>query len=154
MWKPTGSPAFQRALSRAAAMIARGQPLGRLLAAASTLLGRNPAALRRLGCDAAALVRLCRETLAGRYRRLPRRALLAALAALVYLVDPLDLVPDAVPVIGLLDDALVLTWVVRQIQRDIDAFLAWEAEWGNAVDVDGTAVPLDAMALPAGGRQA
>jgi uncharacterized membrane protein YkvA (DUF1232 family) len=150
MWKPVDSRVFRRYLGRAAAMIAKGQPLGRLIAAASALLGRNPAALRRLGRDATALVRMCREVLTGHYREVPRRTLVAAVAALIYMVDPLDLIPDVLPAIGLLDDAFVLAWVVRQVRRDIDTFLVWEAEWGHAVDVDATAVPLDALPLPAG----
>ena len=42
-------------------------------------------------------------------------------AALLYCLDPLDLVPDFVPVLGWLDDiavvTLVLTWVQDQLQR-------------------------------------
>lgn len=131
--------------------MAGDRPLGRLLASAGALLGRHPAALRRVGSDAAALLRLAREALAGHYRKLPKRSLVAAVAALLYLVDPLDLIPDVLPAVGLLDDAMVFAWVVRQIRRDLDAFVAWEREWGGAVDVDGAEVvtPPDGE-LPAG----
>jgi len=129
--------------------VAGDRPLGRLLASAGALLGRHPAALRRVGSDAAALLRLAREALAGHYRKLPKRSLVAAVAALLYLVDPLDLIPDVLPAIGLLDDAMVFAWVVRQIRRDLDAFLVWEREWGGAVDVDGAeVVPFPTAALP------
>jgi uncharacterized membrane protein YkvA (DUF1232 family) len=128
------------------------RPVGRLLAAASALLGRNPAALRRVRSDAAAVVRMAREALGGRYRRAPKRALAAALAALVYLVNPLDLLPDVLPLLGWLDDAAMLAWVARQIRHDIDVFLAWEREWGGAIDVD--VVEVAPPALPEGsGRE-
>jgi len=117
--------------------VTEGRPLGRLLGAATALLGRNPAALQRVKRDATALLRMTREVYSGHYRRVPKRSIIAALATLIYLVDPIDLIPDLLPALGFLDDAVVLTWVVRQIRRDIDAFLTWEKEWGGAIDVEG-----------------
>ena len=147
-----GKAAFPRALRWATAVVAGNRPVGRLLAAAGALLGRNPAALRAVRTDAAAVIRMARETLARRYRRLPRRTLIAGLAALAYLVNPLDLLPDVLPLLGWLDDAALITWVARQIRRDIDAFTAWEREWGGAIDVAGEEVAAAdaAAALPRG----
>lgn len=152
MSMPPGFSAFRRAVKRATATVAGGRPLGRLLGAATALLGRNPTALHRVARDAMALVRMIREVLAGHYRLVPKRTVIAALAALIYLVDPIDLIPDVLPALGLLDDAVVFTWVVRQIRRDIDAFLVWEKEWGGAIDVDGEEVAATAtvVALPDG----
>jgi len=145
---------WTRAVRQAVATVSGNRPLGRLLSAASALLGRDPSALRAIREDAAALVRLARETIAGRYRRIPKGTVAAVLAALIYLVNPLDLVPDLVPGLGLLDDAVVVAWVIRQVRRDLDAFLAWEREWGGAIDADGVEVepPGHAPALPGTGR--
>jgi len=144
---------FARAVRRATATVIGNRPLGRVLVAASALLGRNPAALRAVRRDAAALVRMARETVARRYHRVPKGSIIAGLAALVYLVNPLDLLPDLLPALGLVDDAVVITWVVRQVRRDLDAFLAWEREWGGAIDVDGSEVAAsgETPALPPGG---
>jgi uncharacterized membrane protein YkvA (DUF1232 family) len=35
--------------------------------------------------------------------------------AVTYLVSPLDLVPDRIPVLGRLDDAVVVTWALRRL---------------------------------------
>jgi uncharacterized membrane protein YkvA (DUF1232 family) len=140
-----GTSVIRRAVRQAVAIVTGKRPLGRLLAAAVALLGRNPVALRAVRADAAAIVRMAREVLARRYRQAPKRTLVAALAALVYLVNPLDLLPDLLPVLGWLDDAVVFTWVARQIRRDIDAFLVWEREWGGAIDVEGTEVSQPAL---------
>ena len=51
--------------------------------------------------------------------RTPRRVKVALGGLLLYLVSPIDLIPDFVPVVGSLDDvvvtALVLRWAGRQI---------------------------------------
>ena len=45
------------------------------------------------------------------------------LAALVYLCEPEDLIPDEVPVLGYVDDAIMIELVVRELRPEIDAFL-------------------------------
>jgi len=66
------------------------------------------------------LVRLVRALLAD--RGTPRSARLALVGLLVYLLSPLDLIPDFVPVIGAVDDlivaAVVLHWVGRRVGLD------------------------------------
>lgn len=55
--------------------------------------------------------------------RCPRRAKILFCAALAYLAMPFDLVPDFIPVIGLLDDAVIvpgLVWLaLRSIPKDV-----------------------------------
>lgn len=63
-------------------------------------------------------------------RRVPRRAKLALGFAMVWVVSPIDLIPEFVPVVGPLDDivvvALVLRYAARQVPRPV--FLeAWPA---------------------------
>ncbi|OYW05458.1 MAG: hypothetical protein B7Z61_06135 [Acidobacteria bacterium 37-71-11] len=134
-------PFVRRAVRRAAALLARRVPLGRLLTAAAAALRRPGRPLGVLAGDAAALVRMVRATVAGRYHRLPRRTLVAAVAGLLYLVNPFDLIPDFVPVIGLADDVAVLAWVIRRVRKDLDEYLAWEAAEGGVIDVVPTPVP-------------
>jgi uncharacterized membrane protein YkvA (DUF1232 family) len=49
--------------------------------------------------------------------RVPRPSRLALWALLGYLVSPIDLVPDFVPVAGQIDDALLLALVLRHLVR-------------------------------------
>jgi uncharacterized membrane protein YkvA (DUF1232 family) len=49
--------------------------------------------------------------------RVPRRRKLLLGAALGYLVMPIDLVPDFIPVAGQLDDAIVVALALRAIAR-------------------------------------
>jgi uncharacterized membrane protein YkvA (DUF1232 family) len=74
--------------------------------------GRRPEARALAGFipDCVVLVhRLLRD------RRVPRRRKLLLVGLLGYLVLPFDLVPDFIPVIGQLDDAIVLALVLRHL---------------------------------------
>ncbi|HJQ97936.1 MAG TPA: DUF1232 domain-containing protein [Candidatus Polarisedimenticolaceae bacterium] len=76
---------------------------------------------------ARAFGRMIKATLDRRYPNFPWRTALGLVGGFAYLVFPLDVLPDALLPIGLLDDAAVLAFVVRMIKKDVDAFRAWEA---------------------------
>ena len=81
---------------------------------ALVLAGRrtDAAALARFVPDCVVLVRrLLRDP------RVPRRSRLVLGAVLAYLVSPIDLVPDVVPVAGQLDDAVILALALRHLIR-------------------------------------
>jgi hypothetical protein len=44
------------------------------------------------------------------------------LAALAYVCDPEDLIPDDLPGIGLLDDAVMIELVLRELRHEFDAY--------------------------------
>ena len=44
------------------------------------------------------------------------------LGALVYFCDPEDLIPDHIPGLGFLDDAIYVEIVIRELKSEIDAF--------------------------------
>jgi uncharacterized membrane protein YkvA (DUF1232 family) len=48
---------------------------------------------------------------------------LLALGALLYLVSPIDLIPDAIPIIGLTDDAGVIMAAAGKIADDLKKYL-------------------------------
>jgi uncharacterized membrane protein YkvA (DUF1232 family) len=73
------------------------------------------------------LPRLVRSTLFGRYAGLSRGRLLMMAVAVVYIVSPVDLVPELfVPLLGLVDDAFVLAWLAGAVLLETERYLAWE----------------------------
>jgi uncharacterized membrane protein YkvA (DUF1232 family) len=76
--------------------------------------------------------RLLRAQLAGRFCA-PPDSFLMVVAAVVYFVSPFDLIPDSIPVLGLVDDASVLTCVARSNITLISNFRKWEILSGNAL---------------------
>jgi uncharacterized membrane protein YkvA (DUF1232 family) len=132
---------FRRALRRAAGLVMSNQRVGRLLTAASAALRGRGGALGAVRRDAQALARMGREAVAGRYRALPKRSLVAIIAGLLYFLDPLDMIPDFLPFFGFADDAAVLLWVATRVRKDLDAFLQWEMGQGPVIDVEPVATP-------------
>jgi uncharacterized membrane protein YkvA (DUF1232 family) len=60
------------------------------------------------------------------YRQASNDALLWVVTALNYLIDPLDLIPDMAPFLGLVDDAIVVAHVVGKTRKTLDEFMIWE----------------------------
>jgi uncharacterized membrane protein YkvA (DUF1232 family) len=75
--------------------------------------------------DFRALVRLVVAYARGNYRDIPVDAMAVVVGGLLYVVSPIDLIPDTLPG-GLLDDAAVIAWVVKTVREELDDFRAWE----------------------------
>lgn len=81
--------------------------------------------------------RLLRSYATGRYRDIPWSSLLSIVAAVIYFVMPLDLIPDFILALGLIDDAALLAWILSSLKNDIDHFIEWEqAQLEDANDGD------------------
>lgn len=70
--------------------------------------------------------RMANAYASGKYRSIPWKAVMTVLAAIIYFLNPLDLIPDFVPLMGLTDDFGVLLWVYNSISTEVDKFLVWE----------------------------
>ena len=46
---------------------------------------------------------------------------------LVYLISPLDFIPDWIPVIGVFDDIALLAFAMPMLIAEAEKFVAWEA---------------------------
>ncbi len=54
--------------------------------------------------------------------RLPHQEATRVLHALAYFAEPDDLIPDHIPGLGFLDDAIMIELVVRELKHEIDAY--------------------------------
>jgi uncharacterized membrane protein YkvA (DUF1232 family) len=72
------------------------------------------------------MLRLVRAHHRGEYNQVPDNALLWVVAALSYLIDPFDLIPDKTPFLGFVDDATVVEFVADRTRQTLDDFMAWK----------------------------
>ena len=70
---------------------------------------------------------LLKDWYMGNYTKIPFRMVASIAGAMLYLVSPLDVVPDWIPFGGLLDDALVLAAIFTLSRSDLDAYAEWAA---------------------------
>ncbi|GAB3459951.1 YkvA family protein [Kineococcus endophyticus] len=100
----------------------RGQPAA--LRAAPALDARTTLRLRLLPW-------MVRDAAAGRWRGQGRRRLAAAALGTVYLLSPVDAVPELwTPVLGLLDDGLVAAFVAASVRSATADYVRWGGRRG------------------------
>jgi uncharacterized membrane protein YkvA (DUF1232 family) len=120
---------FQAALQKASRIL--GKP-GRLFLLLVTMVRKLNHTEFTKGDSALAkekfftLGRLLRAYAQGEYREIPWKSLLLIVAAILYFINPIDVIPDLMPLVGLTDDFAVLFMVYKSIGADIEKFLDWE----------------------------
>ncbi|PJJ48669.1 uncharacterized membrane protein YkvA (DUF1232 family) [Hymenobacter chitinivorans DSM 11115] len=72
------------------------------------------------------LFRLIKTSVSGEYTGLPTPTIIAAVAVVIYFLSPIDLIPDFIPVLGLLDDVALVAWFTSTLTGEMDKFKEWE----------------------------
>lgn len=85
-------------------------------------LGQAPGALQKFVNQTMLLVSLVGDYRKGLYREIPWYTVATAVAALIYFLSPLDLIPDFIPFFGQIDDAIVVALAVKAVQEDLKKY--------------------------------
>ncbi len=70
--------------------------------------------------------RMVKAFVKGEYDGITTLNVTMLLAGLLYLVLPIDIVPDFLVGVGLLDDIAILTWIHSKLTTEIEEFKTWE----------------------------
>ncbi len=98
----------------------------RLLEASRKKSEKHAGIVRALWTDFWTIWRFVRAWRDGEYQKVPWKSIILAIAGLLYFLDPIDIIPDFIPVIGYLDDGVVLAFVAKAIHSDLEKFREWE----------------------------
>ena len=94
-----------------------------IVAAAEELLAEAPAAgAPNFILDRLERLRLMIQMLSDVEWRLPHTDASRVLSALAYFAEPEDLIPDSIPGLGFLDDAIMIELVVRELKHEVEAY--------------------------------
>lgn len=65
----------------------------------------------------------------GRYKKVPAVVMLGTAAIIAYLVSPIDLVPDNIPILGFIDDALIINLVIELcVDKELERYRTWREQ--------------------------
>ncbi len=88
----------------------------------------NKGKLQRYLDDAVILFSLLKDYANGNYREVPFNVIAAIGGALLYVLSPIDLIPDFIPIIGYLDDAAVVAFCLNLIEKDLISYKIWKKQ--------------------------
>lgn len=93
--------------------------------------GMTPGLWRRLWRDLRLLAALLRDYWRGNYRQVPALSMTALVLTLIYILSPVDLISDLIPLGGQLDDALLLAGCLFFVEKDLLRYEEWKTHWAS-----------------------
>jgi uncharacterized membrane protein YkvA (DUF1232 family) len=87
--------------------------------------------LNRFIEDIKLLFGLLKDYFKGNYRDVSLGSILVFISGIVYLFIPMDILPDFIPLIGQIDDALILLICLYFLERDLYKYKEWKINRSN-----------------------
>lgn len=100
------------------------QKMDRFLERLEIKLSHIPMAGKYLS-DVPVLISLVKAYVQKAYVEIPIGSIIAITGALIYFLNPFDLVPDVIPVFGIMDDAAVIAVAYKLVRHDVLDYKAW-----------------------------
>ena len=116
---------LRRHKDKAMFFLKNDEKMDELLAGFESKLKLVPRVGHRLA-DIPVMVAMLRSYVRREYTKVPLDTILLAVAAVLYVVNPLDVVPDVLAGLGYLDDATALGIVLNAIHSDVVDFKKWQ----------------------------
>lgn len=112
-------------MKQASKMVRDPKQVDRMLNAAREKLRDRENTVSTMKTELLSLVRFVQKTVSRDYKLASASAVTLAVVGLIYLLNPIDFIPDMLPT-GLIDDFAVLAYVLRTIKTELDRFKLWE----------------------------
>ena len=81
--------------------------------------------------DVAVLLSMLRAYIKKQYTDVSIATIIAAVAGLIYVVNPMDVVPEYVLGVGILDDAAILGIILQAMHMDLNKYKKWQKANGK-----------------------
>jgi uncharacterized membrane protein YkvA (DUF1232 family) len=81
--------------------------------------------------DGKLLIAVVKDYWAGKYRQIPYGAIASIVFSLIYVLNPFDLMPDMLPLIGQVDDVAVMGACLMLVEQDLHKYKDWKQGQGK-----------------------
>ena len=127
---------FDDATRKAKSVINNPRKKKKLVDAASRIASSGKHSLKVFGITGKIrpLIRMVRCSASREYLDTPWQTIVLITAALIYFVSPFDAIADFIPIIGVVDDAAVISVVFASISKDVEKFIAWETTKSESIN--------------------
>jgi len=119
---------FEKGLIRAGARGVSESDIEKVVARSDEIKKKfNPGGpLRRFFLDGQLLLGMIKDYWSRTYRHVPVGVVGAVVFTMLYVFNPLDLMPDVLPIVGQLDDAALVAACLMLVEHDLRAYQAWK----------------------------
>lgn len=97
---------------------------------------RHISVLQKYWKDVCEVFSLLKDWMAGRYPIIPWTVVATLVGALLYVLSPLDLIPDFIPVVGFTDDAGVFAMALSFAGSDLEKYREWKRQRAETIDAE------------------
>jgi uncharacterized membrane protein YkvA (DUF1232 family) len=118
---------FQKAYRQAEKLTEDRNALQKLIDKASNKAVDYKDRLKEVWAEVQIFFRMLKAWKDGKHK-LELKTGLSIIAAIIYFVNPFDIIPDFIPALGLIDDITIITYVITRFEKEIERFSAWEKE--------------------------
>jgi uncharacterized membrane protein YkvA (DUF1232 family) len=73
-------------------------------------------------------VSLVKDFMTGDYDGISKADIAKIVAAIAYVVSPVDIIPDAIPVAGWIDDIFAIRYVIKLLKKEFDDYAKWKKD--------------------------
>lgn len=113
---------FESAKKKAEEFIGNNEKLHQLLQEALDKARKKKQRIQEVWDELLQLIELVAAYAKGEYRNIPWKTIVYAIAAIIYFVNPFDIIPDFIFGVGFLDDAAVIAFVINAIREELEGF--------------------------------
>jgi len=79
------------------------------------------------------MISLIRSYVKKEYTDIPLASIIAIVSALIYVLSPIDMIPDFIPGIGYADDAAIIALCWKSVGTDVDNYKLWRDNNGKTI---------------------